>query len=115
MTREFVAAIEQMAQDRHIPVLHFEKGQRKETIAEPYFAQAALLRREGVVLVGFAQEKANVFDRRLILFAARIYSHVFCRGLARLEPGYPAGGLNQAWRTFDAQLGALLSEARMAA
>jgi hypothetical protein len=61
MTREFVAAIEQMAQDRHIPVVHFEKGQRKETIAEPYFAQAALLQREGVVLVGIAQEKANVF------------------------------------------------------
>jgi hypothetical protein len=61
MTREFVAAIEQMAQDRHIPVVHFEKGQRKETIAEPYFTQAALLGREGVVLVGVAQEKANVF------------------------------------------------------
>ncbi len=61
MTREFVAAIEQMAQDRNIPVVHFEKGQRKETIAEPYFAQAALLQREGVVLIGFAQERANVF------------------------------------------------------
>lgn len=61
MTRDFVAAIERMAQDRHIPVIHFEKGQRKETVVEPYFAQAALLRQEGVVLVGFAQEKANVF------------------------------------------------------
>jgi len=61
MTREFVSAIERMAEDRHIPVVQFEKGQRKETIAEPYFAQAALLGREGVVLVGFAQEKANVF------------------------------------------------------
>lgn len=40
MTRDLVAAIEQMAEDRHIPVIHFEKGQRKETVAEPYFAQA---------------------------------------------------------------------------
>jgi hypothetical protein len=61
MTAEFVAAIERMVLDRHIPVVHFEKGQRKEAIAEPYFAQAALLGREGVVLVGIAQEKANVF------------------------------------------------------
>jgi hypothetical protein len=43
ITSEFVAAIEKLAEDRHIPVVHFEKGQRKETIAEPYFAQAALL------------------------------------------------------------------------
>jgi hypothetical protein len=60
MTRDFVAAVEQLAQDRHIPLVTFEKGQRKETIAEPYFAQAALLGREGVVLIGVAQEKANV-------------------------------------------------------
>ena len=61
MTRDFVAAIEQYARDRNIPVIDFEKGQRKETIAEPHFAQAAVLGREGVVLVGIAQEKANVF------------------------------------------------------
>ena len=61
MTREFVAAIEQLAEDHHVPVIDFEKGQRKEAMAEPFFAQAALLRREGVVLVGVAQEKANVF------------------------------------------------------
>ncbi len=61
ITSEFVAAIEKLAEDRHIPVVHFEKGQRKETIAEPYFAHAALLQREGVVLIGIAQEKAKVF------------------------------------------------------
>ena len=50
MTRDFVAAIEQYARDRNIPVIDFDKGQRKETIAEPHFAQAAVLGREGVVL-----------------------------------------------------------------
>jgi hypothetical protein len=40
MTREFVAAIDKLAQHRKIPVVHFEKGQRKEAVAEPYFAQA---------------------------------------------------------------------------
>jgi hypothetical protein len=49
--------------------------------------------------------------RGLVLFAARLHR----RGLARLEPDCPAGQLNQASRGFDTQLGALLSEARLAA
>jgi hypothetical protein len=36
-----------MAAYRKIPVVDFERGRRKETIAAPYFAQA---QREGVVL-----------------------------------------------------------------
>jgi hypothetical protein len=60
-THEFVAAIEKLAQDKGIPLVHFEKGQRKEAIAEPYFAQAAQAGRDRVVLIGIAQEKANVF------------------------------------------------------
>jgi hypothetical protein len=39
ITAEFVAAVERLAQDQGVPVVHFEKGQRKETIAEPYFAE----------------------------------------------------------------------------
>ncbi len=61
MTREFVAAIDKLAQHRKIPVVHFEKGQRKEAVAEPHFAEAAHRRREGVVMIGIAQERANVF------------------------------------------------------
>ena len=61
MTRHFVAAIEELAADKRIPVVDFEKGQRKETIAEPYFRAAARHQREGVVLIGMVQEKANVF------------------------------------------------------
>lgn len=61
MTREFVAAIDKLIADKRIPVVHFQKGQRKEAIAEPYFAEAARTGREGVVLIGVAQEKANVF------------------------------------------------------
>jgi hypothetical protein len=58
MTRHFVAAVERMAAERQIPVVHFERGQRKEAIAAPYFAKAE---REGVVLIGIAQEWAKVF------------------------------------------------------
>jgi hypothetical protein len=52
---------------------------------------------------------------QLSLFCTQIYNRVICRGLAQLQPDFPATTLNQAWRTFDAQLGALLSEARLAA
>ena len=66
-------------------------------------------------LPGSNRYQLTELGRRLILFAARLYGHVFCPGLARLEPTYPASELNQAWRNFDAQLAILVSEARMAA
>ncbi len=37
MTRSFVAAIEKCAAERKIPIVQFDRGQRKETIAQPYF------------------------------------------------------------------------------
>jgi hypothetical protein len=58
LTSNFMTAVDQLALDHDIPVVHFERGQRKEDIAAPYFAAA---QREGVVLIGIAQEKANVF------------------------------------------------------
>jgi hypothetical protein len=58
MTAGFLRAVEQLAEQRSIPVIHFERGQRKEEVAAPYFAAAT---REGVVMIGIAQEKANVF------------------------------------------------------
>ncbi len=61
MTRSFVAAIEKYAAERKIPIVQFERGQRKETIAETYFAEAAKAGREGVVMIGISQERANVF------------------------------------------------------
>jgi hypothetical protein len=61
ITAEFVAAVEKLAQDQGVPLIHFEKGQRKEAIAEPFFAKAARSQREGVVMIGVAQERANVF------------------------------------------------------
>ena len=66
-------------------------------------------------LPGSNRYQLTALGRRLILFAARRHSHVFCRGLARLEPDYPAGDLNHAWRAFDAQLAALTRETRVAA
>lgn len=61
MMRDFIAGIERMIEKKSIPVVHFEKGQRKEAIAEPYFQEAEREGRERVVLVGVAQEKASAF------------------------------------------------------
>lgn len=59
LTAGFVAAVERFAQEREIPVVRFQKGQRKEEVARPYFERAG--DREGVVLIGIAQEKAMAF------------------------------------------------------
>jgi hypothetical protein len=59
--------------------------------------------------------RLTALGRCLIPFATRVYNHVSCRGLARLEPAYPDTNLSRAWQHFDAQLGALISEAQPAA
>lgn len=59
ITKAFVAAVEHFAQEQNIPIVRFKKGQRKEEVAQPYFERAA--GREGVVLIGIAQERATAF------------------------------------------------------
>src|SRR5437870_1132449 len=58
----YVKRIRDFAKANNIPVVRFEKGQNKEKLARPYFEAAA---REGkkdrVVLIGVAQEKARVW------------------------------------------------------
>jgi hypothetical protein len=59
MTRSFVAETERYAKDRGVPMIQFQKGQRKDDV------MAAQLKRfeksEGVVFIGKAQEKTPVF------------------------------------------------------
>jgi len=59
MTKAFVSAVEAFAQRHSIPVVHFEKGQRKEDVAQQHFARAG--DKEGVVFIGVAQEKVTAF------------------------------------------------------
>jgi len=54
-------AIEHYAAANLIPLVHFEKGDRKEDVARPYLDAAEAAGREGVVLIGIAQERADVF------------------------------------------------------
>lgn len=56
MTRAFVQAIEQFVKDHQLPLITFEKGQRKDEVAAEM--RAKLPQREGVVFVGKAQKSA---------------------------------------------------------
>jgi hypothetical protein len=58
-SHEFVAAVEAFAQQQQIPLVHFQKGQRKDDVAAGYrrhFSPA-----EGVVFIGVAQEQQTGF------------------------------------------------------
>jgi hypothetical protein len=59
MTRSFVTSIESFAKAKQIPVITFQKGQRKDDIAAAY--RTKFRKDEGVVFIGKAQEKASVF------------------------------------------------------
>jgi hypothetical protein len=59
ITRRFVESIERYTQDNDIPMITFERGQRKDDIANQ--RRAAFARDEGVVFVGKAQEKCTVY------------------------------------------------------
>lgn len=60
-TAKLMREVERFAESGAIPLIHFEKGQRKEDIARPYLDAAEREGREGVVLIGIAQERADVF------------------------------------------------------
>jgi hypothetical protein len=59
MSRSFVAATERFAKEHEVPLIEFEKGQRKDDVMAErlrHFEQP-----DGVVFIGKAQEKASVF------------------------------------------------------
>jgi hypothetical protein len=55
----FVAAVEQFAQRHRVPLVAFERGESKDAFLAPY--RARFTAREGVVLIGVAQEKMRSF------------------------------------------------------
>ena len=59
MTHGFVDAIERFVKTEGLDLVTFEKGQRKDDVAQRYLA--AFTKDEGVLFVGKAQEKASVF------------------------------------------------------
>src|SRR6478609_1646228 len=59
MSTAFVAAVEDFVERENVPMITFGKGQRKDDVAKQYHAE--FRGKEGIVLVGKAQEKTPVF------------------------------------------------------
>jgi len=59
ITKAFLAHMEQFAKQEEVPVVHFEKGQRKDDVAAAY--RKKFRGEEGVLFIGKAQEKTPVF------------------------------------------------------
>lgn len=57
MSKDFVASIRQFAERQKIPMVYFERGQRKEDVAHQKLAR--FHKAEGVVFIGVAQEKVS--------------------------------------------------------
>jgi len=62
ITQAFARAVKSFAQKNSIPLIHFERGQRKDDVAAEY--RKEFNQSEGVVFIGVAQEKANAFRAR---------------------------------------------------
>ncbi len=59
MSTEFVAGIRRYAAEHGVPLIDFVKGQRKDDVMREYLARFD--GSEGVLFIGRAQEKAQVF------------------------------------------------------
>src|SRR5271166_5040678 len=59
MTNDFLRRVEDFVAQHGIPVVAFQKGQRKDDVAAEY--RARYRGREGVLFLGKAQEKVTVF------------------------------------------------------
>jgi len=59
MTKDFVKRVEAYARENSIPIVQFERDERKDDVAESYRQRWG--DREGVVFIGVAQEKAYAY------------------------------------------------------
>ena len=59
ITEAFSAAVHRFADDNALPWVNFAKGQRKDDVMHEYLA--GFTAQEGVLFVGRAQEKTNLF------------------------------------------------------
>jgi hypothetical protein len=59
ITKAFIAQMEQFARQEKVPIVTFQKGQRKDDVAAEYRKKFSAP--EGVLFIGKAQEKTSVF------------------------------------------------------
>jgi hypothetical protein len=59
LLERFVHAVDAFADQHHVPIIHFSRGQKKDAVAAQQ--RAGFIAEEGVVFIGIAQEKATSF------------------------------------------------------
>ena len=91
ISKQFVASIQRFAADREIPIVRFEKAQRKDDVAQEHLARFG--EGEGIYMVGVAQEKIRTFrtEKRRnpvtgarypwIVAASAVVNQYYCYGL----------------------------------
>lgn len=91
ISEQFVAQLEAYAKQHEVPLIRFEKGQRKDDVAKEYLAR--FKGPEGVLFIGKAQEKTRVFrteGRRhpktgqryaWIVSSTAMINHYYCYGV----------------------------------
>src|SRR6266581_376254 len=84
MSERFVAAIERFVEREGIDLITFEKGQRKDDVAQQYLA--AFEGEEGVLFIGKAQEKASVFRTEKRRDARGVYPWIIRSTAMRRRP-----------------------------
>jgi len=77
LTNRFVQGVYAFAQQREVPLIHFERRQRKDKIAAWYHARFKA--EDGVVFIGIAQEKASSFKARKVVREAGRVAFDFSR------------------------------------
>src|SRR5713226_8994243 len=75
--RTFVTAVECFAREHAIPMVHFQKGQRKDDVVARY--RRKFQAPEGVVVIGVAQEQVSSFKARKETFGAKGVRFQFSR------------------------------------
>jgi hypothetical protein len=107
MTRNFVAALEDFAARYKIPLVQFEKGQRKDTVMAERLRHFA--REEGVVFIGKVQESTPVFrtERRRNPTTGKPYPWIVRR--SAMVNNYYIYAVDQDFEPFFPQVLQLLS------
>ena len=86
MTERFVTTIERFVEAEQVDLVTFERGQRKDDVAQEYVA--AFTGQEGVLFVGKAQEKASVFRTEKRRDARGVYPWII-RSTAMVKAASP--------------------------
>ena len=73
----FVQSVQTFAVEHEVPLIHFKRGQRKDTLAAQYRARSKV--DDGVVFIGIAQEKATSFKARKVVAESGSISFDFSR------------------------------------